>query len=129
MTDSIRESLLQQMWREPKRYLVSMPRLTDGTVIEILHPGEFNDHRGGPDFLGGEIVVDGLRIKGDIELHRSTSDWNAHGHTDDPKYFQVVLHVVMDHDEAFEPRMPTLILRDNLSFDERSFWQELFERR
>lgn len=117
------------MWREPKRYLIASPRLADGTRIDILHPGDFNDHRGGPDFLGARISIDGIVISGDIELHRNTSDWDKHGHTSDPNYASVILHVVLDADEEIHPHLPTLLLRENLRFDERSFWQRLFEAR
>jgi hypothetical protein len=129
MRSSLKETLIHRIWRDHSRYLVASPRITDTSEIQILHPGTFNDHRGGPDFLGAEIALDGLRVKGDIEIHQSTSDWHSHGHTGDEKYSSVILHVVMDDDDIIHPKMPTLVLRDNLSFDEREFWRSLFEER
>ncbi|HYM19982.1 MAG TPA: DUF2851 family protein [Candidatus Kapabacteria bacterium] len=129
MRSSLKESLLHRIWRDHARYVVASPRLADNSPVRILHPGTFNDHRGGPDFLGAEIALEGIAIKGDIEIHQSTSDWHSHGHTGDEKYSSVILHVVMDDDDIISPTMPTLVLRDNLSFDEREFWGQLFEER
>jgi hypothetical protein len=45
----------------------------------------------------------------------------------------VILHVVLDADleelQQASPKVPVLILRDNLAFDQRAFWQELFEKK
>ena len=65
-----------------------------GSTIEILHPGDWN--RGaGPDFLGAEILVDGKRLRGDIEIHLRCADWHAHGHDRDPHFGGVILHAVL----------------------------------
>ncbi len=131
-SDILAESLLHEIWKDQSRFLVQHPLLSDGSPIIINHPGDHNDHRGGPDFMNGEIVLDGIRIKGDIELHKTVSDWEHHGHSDDKKYSQVILHVVLDADldelQMASPKIPVLILRDNLAFDQRTFWQELFEK-
>src|SRR5205085_5866622 len=83
--------------------------------------------------LNAEIALEGLRIKGDIELHRNLNDWDHHGHSGDKNYSQVILHVVLDADleelQSASPKVPVLILRDNLAFDQRTFWQELFEKK
>lgn len=131
--ESLAESLLHEIWKDHTRFLVQQPLLSDGTPVKIIHPGDFNDHRGGPDFMNAEIALDGMRITGDIELHRSISDWEDHGHSDDKRYSQVILHVVLDADleelQQAVPKVPVLILRDNLAFDQRTFWQELFEKK
>src|ERR1043165_4346865 len=127
MKSSLRESLLHVLWKDHNKYLQPTPTLTDGTQIAIRSAGAYNDHRGGPDFLGAEVIIDGLLIKGDIEIHRNTSDWSKHGHTDDPRYASVILHIVLDDDDLHIPNIPTLALRSNLLFDEKSFWSRLFE--
>jgi hypothetical protein len=67
---------------------------TSGAKIEIVHPGDWN--RGaGPDFLGAEILVDGKRLRGDIEIHLRCADWHAHGHDRDPHFGGVILHAVL----------------------------------
>ncbi len=123
------ESLMHTLWKSHERYLTPVVTLVDGSEIQIRNSGKYNDHRGGPDFLGAEIILDGLILKGDIELHRTSTDWTKHGHTDDSNYASVILHVVMDDDGGVHPRIPTLTLRDNLAFDERAFWKALFEER
>jgi hypothetical protein len=129
MKPTLRESLLHILWKDHNKYLQPTPLLTDGTPIVIHTTGTYNDHRGGPDFLNAEVIIDGLLIKGDIEVHRSTSDWSKHGHTDDTRYSSVILHIVMDDDDEHVPNIPTIVLRDNLLFDEKAFWSRLFEER
>jgi hypothetical protein len=130
--DSLAESLMHEIWKDHSTFLIMHPLLSDGSPVIIIHAGDYNDHRGGPDFLNAEIALDGVRIKGDIELHKSLEDWEHHGHSGDANYSQVILHVVLDSDqEEFHgaiPKVPLLILRDNLAFDQRVFWKELFEK-
>ncbi|EDY84390.1 hypothetical protein VDG1235_4021 [Verrucomicrobiia bacterium DG1235] len=38
--------------------------------------------------------IDGVEVRGDVEVHFSRSDWRAHGHDFDPAYNSVVLHVL-----------------------------------
>jgi hypothetical protein len=132
-SEIVAEALLHEIWKDHSKFLLAQPLLSDGTPIMIINPGDLNDRRGGPDFPNAEIAIDGLRITGDIELHKNLNDWSRHGHTADKKYSQVILHIVLDADidelQQAEPKVPVLILRDNLVFDQRSFWQELFERK
>src|SRR3989440_12629087 len=127
-SETLAESLMHEIWKDHSRFLVQKPLLSDGAPIEIIHSGDLNDHRGGPDFMNAEIGLDGLCIKGDIELHREIGGWDDHGHSDDKRYSQVILHVVLDADteelQHASPKIPVLILRDNLAFDQRTFWQE-----
>jgi hypothetical protein len=60
----------------------------------VLHPGRANGG-GGPDFIGACLLDEKGLVRGDVELHRSSRDWRAHGHHLDPHYDNVVLHVVM----------------------------------
>jgi hypothetical protein len=132
-SDTLAESLLHEIWKDQSRFLISAPLLSDGTPVTIIYTGDFNEHRGGPDFQNAEIGLDGLRIKGDIELHKTLGDWHHHGHTNDKNYSQVILHVVLDADadelQNATPKVPVLILRDNLAFNQRTFWQEFFEKK
>jgi hypothetical protein len=132
MKDSLQESLLHLIWKDGARYLVDHPALSDGTPITIIHPGTHNELHAGPDFHNSKIAIDGIVLTGDVEIHRSFDDWQAHSHTGDTNYSQVILHVVLEFDEDAdlkEPNIPTLILKDNLDFSHRAFWQELFEKR
>ena len=131
MKQTLPESILQLLWKEHSRYLPAQPKLNDGTPITIISPGEHNEHRGGPDFIGGKIGIDGMVLFGDIEIHRDHDDWQKHNHAGDANYSQVILHVVHEFDEDAElkpPNIPTLVLKENLDFSHRHFWQELFEK-
>lgn len=44
------------------------------------------------------VSIDGRHLlSGSIELHLKTSAWREHGHHLDPRYNDVILHVVVDH--------------------------------
>ncbi len=132
MKSSLPEILLQEMWKEHERFLIKHPTLSDGSPITIIHPGTHNELHSGPDFHGAKIAIDGIVLSGDVEIHRNYNDWQAHSHGGDTNYSQVILHVVLEFDEDAdlkEPNIPTLILKDNLDFSHRAFWQELFEKR
>ena len=66
----------------------------EGERLKIIYPGRVNDDRGA-DFRDAVIATSQGLIKGDIEVHVSSSAWQAHHHHQDPAYNRVVLHVVM----------------------------------
>ena len=66
---------------------------TNGLQIEVLYPGRWN-FEGGPDFLNAKLKIGGAELSGDIEIHNTPSDWFLHGHDNDAKYNNVILHVV-----------------------------------
>jgi hypothetical protein len=58
----------------------------------------------GPDFRDAVLArPDGTRLRGDVELHLRASAWQAHGHASDPRYNEVVLHLVL---AATSPETP-----------------------
>lgn len=65
-----------------------------GEPIKVIYPGRKNDGRGA-DFRDAVIATSQGVIKGDIEVHVKSSDWQAHRHHQDPAYNRVILHVVM----------------------------------
>ena len=75
----------------------------DGRRMDIVFPGNWS-HGFGPDFEHAMLDVrgEGLRT-GSVEIHLRTSDWTAHGHHLDPRYNEVILHIVSRHD-ALETR-------------------------
>lgn len=89
---AIGERAIQRLWASGE---VRGPMAaTSGAKIEIIHPGDWN--RGaGPDFLGAEILIEGQRVRGDIEIHLRSADWHAHGHERDPHFAHVILHAVL----------------------------------
>ena len=72
---------------------------TGGGRVQILSRGEWN-HEAGPDFLNAKIRYRGEILRGDIELHRKSSDYIRHGHLADAAYGNVILHVVEEDDLA-----------------------------
>ena len=91
---TIRESFLVHVWN---RQLIKRDCLStvDGRRIEVLHPGHENNDSG-PDFCNAIITIDGGNpLKGDVELHISPREWQAHSHHKDPNFNGVILHVVM----------------------------------
>jgi len=95
-TPILSESVLQRIWFEQ---LVRNPLSTlSGEKITLHHPGIWN-HRAGPDFLGASFSTSsGQPLSGDVELHRHSSDWNAHAHAINPAYDHVALHVFWQTD-------------------------------
>ncbi|MDD2890946.1 MAG: DUF2851 family protein, partial [bacterium] len=65
----------------------------DSQSINIVFPGELN-LEDGPDFKNAIIEFNGLPVSGDVEIHTFSSDWNLHKHYTDPKYNNVILHIV-----------------------------------
>ena len=89
------ESLIVKIWQ----HLLSIgTELTTerGKPLKIIYPGRINDDRGA-DFRDAVLATNRGLIKGDIEVHVKSSDWQAHRHHQDPAYNRVILHVVMWH--------------------------------
>ena len=64
----------------------------DGEKVEIVHFGIWN-REPGPDFCGAQVLIDGMRVTGDIEIDQDVRDWENHGHSRNPSYENVVLHL------------------------------------
>jgi hypothetical protein len=70
-----------------------------GERLRVLHPGRRNGGPG-PDFLDAVLETEAGQVRGAVEVHRRTSDWERHGHGADAAYGAVVLHVVGRDDGA-----------------------------
>jgi len=99
----LREDELVRLW-EGQRFPREALRTRQGEALQVVHRGRRN-LGAGPDFLDA-IIADGRGrlLKGDVELHVRASAFVAHGHHLDPRYDNVVLHVVF-HDDAGEPTL------------------------
>ncbi len=105
-------------------------RTSDGRPIKVLETGRLNLD-GGPDFCEARIRIAGITFTGDVEIHRTLSDWYSHGHQCDPKYNRVILHVVLDDGtrgvltKTLSGRaVPVLVLSDFLSEPIQSVWHK-----
>ena len=94
------EDLLHYMWRNRLFAPVSLTT-TDGRPLKIIFPGMAHQDAG-PDFKQAVIKIGDLTWAGDVEIHVNSSDRNRHGHSVDPKYQSVILHVVYRHDTEIE---------------------------
>lgn len=110
----ISERTIQAIWN----YLyLRTDRLltTDGRTINIISQGQWNSDAG-PDFINAEIQIGKHVLRGDIEIHRHTSDWDRHYHTANPLYKKVILHVVYHHDTDKKPAgVPVLEIKHFLN--------------
>lgn len=92
----MKEQFLHFVWQY-RRFNHSGLSTTDGLSVEILKPGKLNLHDG-PDFLNALIRIGDTVWAGHVEIHVKSSDWIKHGHSGDPMYNNVVLHVVYQND-------------------------------
>ncbi|MEM0962133.1 MAG: DUF2851 family protein [Bacteroidota bacterium] len=99
---------------------------TEGASVTIVDRGRLNTDSG-PDITHARVVVDGMLWAGDIEIHRTSAEWEAHGHQRDPAYDRVVLHVVLAADRhtgtlrrADGSALPELVLLPHLDRSLRS---------
>ena len=86
------EQLLHYVWKHkmlPLRALTT----TDGRQVEVIDPGLHN-RNAGPDFFNAKVKINGTLWVGNVEIHDRSSDWYLHGHQNDTRYDNVVLHVV-----------------------------------
>jgi hypothetical protein len=86
------EELLHYVWKHKMLPLAEL-QTTDGRLVEILDTGLHN-RNGGPDFFNAKVKIGGTLWVGNVEIHLKASDWYRHGHDRDPRYNNVVLHVV-----------------------------------
>lgn len=89
---ALSELEVQQLWE--LGLLGNEGTTQDGRHVSILDFGEWN-RAAGPDFLSADIEIDGERKHGAVEIDPCAQDWERHGHGANPRYNEVVLHVVL----------------------------------
>ncbi len=107
------EAFLHFIWKFQK-FDNSNLTTSDGEVLQVFYPGIHN-HDSGPDFSGARIKMGKIEWSGQVEIHIKSSDWNHHGHTGNPAYENVILHVVWQNDSPVSrkdgTRIPALELQ------------------
>ena len=82
--------------------------------LEIKKVGHKN-FKAGPDFKEAYTIIEGIHWFGSVEIHVRSSDWIKHGHSGDPNYENVILHVVYEYDKPIYgtdgQEIPTLALK------------------
>ena len=86
------EQLLHYIWKF-KLYVNNHFVTTEGDEIEIIDAGMLNSNAG-PDFFNAKIKARDKIWAGNIEIHKSSSDWKRHNHHTDSAYNSIILHVV-----------------------------------
>ncbi len=97
MSRCFSEFQLKELFRNRK--FDSHLKTVSGKKAEIIRTGDSNSDTG-PDFRNSLIKINGITYRGDIELHRVSSDWYAHNHHTDRNYNSVILHVVVEYDDS-----------------------------
>lgn len=129
----MKEAYLHFVWAL-KRLPFHQMKLTNGKSVLVKSTGIYNKESG-PDFFDGEVLIDGISWRGNIELHVKSSDWNLHNHHTDKAYENVILHVVYEHDRdvvVHNQLLPTLELKNHLEekhylqFLEMASWNNAF---
>lgn len=83
-----------------------------GKRLQILSPGRIN-HSAGPDFVEIAIMLDGIIVVGDAEFHRNSSEWEHHRHSNDNRYDEVIVHIVMNHNSTEPHNFEVLVVDEN----------------
>ena len=90
------EQLLHYVWKH-KLFPLRELETTDGKRVEVIDPGLHN-RNAGPDFFNAKVNIGRTLWVGNVEIHDKSSDWYQHHHDRDPRYNNVVLHVVGEVD-------------------------------
>lgn len=126
-TFNIPERFLRHIWTH--QYVnPDALRTTDNKMVRVLDPGSMNTDAG-PDFLDAVIRIGRTTYHGDVEIHRTQTEWLDHRHQNDPRYNKVILHVVLER-QPVQPAtrvpsgrdIPVLVLSSFLSESIRTLW-------
>jgi len=108
----MKEEFLHFVWRTQSFSQLPLTT-TDGNVVQVEYPGFLNRHAG-PDFMDARVQIGDVLWCGPVELHLKSSDWLLHGHTGDPRYDNVILHVVHEMDQHVPSNVPILELKNHI---------------
>ncbi len=105
-------------WWQFRWYGRTALKTEDGELVEVIHPGRKNPYDG-PDFSHARIKIGGTEWVGQVELHCRSSEWYQHGHHEDDRYGNVILHVVYIFNRQVSrwdgSAIPTLCLQPYIS--------------
>ncbi|WP_046242700.1 DUF2851 family protein [Hymenobacter terrenus] len=125
----MREDFLHYIWQHQYFDKADL-RTAAGEEIQVLRPGHRNADAG-PDFLNARLRLGEVEWNGAVEIHLRASDWARHSHQTDPKYDQVILHVVGTHDADVARTngslIPALALQARLAPELLARYQALVE--
>ncbi|MCS7028770.1 MAG: DUF2851 family protein [Bacteroidia bacterium] len=97
----ISETLLAYIWKH-KKFDTSQLLTEDNQPIEIVEVGRTNSAEG-PDFLDARIRINGYLWAGSVEIDVLQQNWELHKHHLNPKYNNVILHVIFEENHKIPP--------------------------
>lgn len=125
------EDFLHYVWKYQKFSSLGLATI-QGESLQVLKVGTLN-YNAGPDFIYGQVVIDGRFWAGTIEIHIHSSHWYTHHHEKDTNYDTVILHVVWKHDmdirRSDETCIPTLELKDRIDAGMLRNYKKLFSNK
>ncbi len=92
------EKFLYHIW--DAQHLQKNLRTISGKSLRIMFQGQWNTDAG-PDFKNAIMQLEGEVLRGDVEAHLYSYDWNAHHHQEDKNYNNVILHIVFKHNGQY----------------------------
>lgn len=92
----MKEDFLHHVWQFKKFHLQGL-KTAAGESVEIINVGQYLQ-QAGPDFFNAQVIINGQKWAGNVEIHVKSSDWYLHNHENDDAYNNVILHVVWEHD-------------------------------
>ena len=90
---TLSERVIQKIWLRQDFVLTDL-KTASGKKLTIKGPGRWNVYEG-PDFKEARLILDGVEVVGDVEVHFNLLDWRHHQHGNDANYDKVLLHVVL----------------------------------
>jgi len=125
----MREDFLHYVW-DGKKFDFSDLKTVCNKKITLLDTGKYI-RSSGADFFNAQLIIDGLRWAGNVEIHLKSSDWYLHNHHTDSNYDNVILHVVWDYDvdvyRKNNTKIPVLQLKDYVSKNINSNYMDLIK--
>ena len=91
--DKLKESDLALRWFRYGKRLSRNLTVDSGDSVIVIDPGVPN-RDSGPDFQNAMLLIGGVALKGDVEIHLHARSWYDHNHHSDMAYTNVILHVV-----------------------------------
>lgn len=126
----MKEEYLHYLWQQ-KRLPFHSFKSIEGEKVEVMNTGWLNPDSG-PDFFSGAVNIDGIKWSGNIELHINSSDWYKHKHHIDDAYENVILHVVLNHDQDVfigNRKLPTIELKHFIDKDHFKKYETLLNKK
>ncbi len=95
------ENLIQLIWRNGL-YDRSALNTVAGLPVTVHAAGRFNTGAG-PDFKNADLTIGGIRLRGDVEIHKHAREWFEHKHHLSSLYNHTALHVFMERSDTTLP--------------------------